>query len=129
VELSRNYVLTFFLSFLLSSKFISLVFRWFIPVVCELQYLYCDKVRKSKHNKTLLRYRKQIKFCCVFDLPTLSIEILSFHWNFAPREPNRKICLCKFIRFVDKFMFLLHRNWHFRLAVFSPNVFRSVLRR
>ena len=36
------------------------IFRWFIPVVCELQ-ISIDKVYKSKHNKTLLRHRSQKK--------------------------------------------------------------------
>ena len=33
------------------------VFRWFIPVVCDYS-ITIDKVGKSKHNKTLLRYKE-----------------------------------------------------------------------
>jgi hypothetical protein len=36
------------------------IFRWFIPVVCELQ-ISNDKVGEVKHKKTLLRYRSQKK--------------------------------------------------------------------
>ena len=33
------------------------VFRWFIPVVCDYN-ISVDKVGKSKHNKTILRYKE-----------------------------------------------------------------------
>jgi hypothetical protein len=33
------------------------VFRWFVPVVCDYN-ISVDKVGKSKHNKTLLRYKE-----------------------------------------------------------------------
>jgi len=35
----------------------SSIFRWFIPVVCDYS-ISIDKVSKSKHNKTLLRYKE-----------------------------------------------------------------------
>ena len=34
-----------------------LIFRWFIPVACDYS-ITIDKVGKSKHNKTLLRYKE-----------------------------------------------------------------------
>ena len=33
------------------------IFRWFIPVVCGYN-ITIDEVGKSKHNKTLLRYKE-----------------------------------------------------------------------
>jgi hypothetical protein len=33
------------------------IFRWFIPVVCDYN-ISIDKVGKSKHNKTLYRYKE-----------------------------------------------------------------------
>jgi hypothetical protein len=48
--------------------------------LCANYNISVDKVGRSKHNKTLLRYRSPIsyKVLLCFDLPTLSIEILHF---------------------------------------------------
>jgi len=34
-----------------------IIFRWFIPIVCNCNITF-DKVGKSKHDKTLLRYKE-----------------------------------------------------------------------